>query len=89
MGKHRVCYFYDGVPATAMHHHTSSALWFSFATDVTIYADEVSGLYYGPKHPMKPHRITMTHHLVLAYDLHNYFDMYVRFPSSYAPRMVR
>lgn len=41
-------------------------------------ADEVSGLYYGPKHPMKPHRITMTHHLVLAYELHDKFDMYVR-----------
>jgi len=35
-------------------------------------------LYYGPKHPMKPHRITMTHHLVLAYELHDKFDMYVR-----------
>eukprot|EP00892_Ulva_mutabilis_P003148 jgi/Ulvmu1/12834/UM098_0016.1 len=41
------------------------------------YDDEVSGLYYGPKHPMKPHRITMTHHLVLAYELHEKFDMYV------------
>jgi len=27
---------------------------------------------------MKPHRITMTHHLVLGYGLHKHLDVYVR-----------
>lgn len=41
-------------------------------------ADEVAGLYYGLRHPMKPQRITMTHHLVLGYRLHDFMDVYVR-----------
>ena len=89
MGKHRVCYFYDGVNHAHLplplyqlpsYCHSPSVLDFSFTTELCRSTDEVSGLYYGPKHPMKPHRITMTHHLVVAYDLHNHFDMYVRFP---------
>ena len=27
---------------------------------------------------MKPHRLAMTHHLVLAYDLHKKMEIYVR-----------
>lgn len=27
---------------------------------------------------MKPHRLTMTHHLIIGYGLHNYLDVYVR-----------
>ena len=40
-------------------------------------AGDVGSVYYGPKHPMKPHRICMTHHLVLGYDLHNKMQIYV------------
>lgn len=41
-------------------------------------ADELAGMYYGARHPMKPQRITMTHHLVLGYRLHEHMDVYVR-----------
>ena len=41
-------------------------------------AGDVGGAYYGRNHPMKPHRICMTHHLVLAYDLHKHMDVFVR-----------
>ncbi|KAK9734534.1 hypothetical protein RND81_04G146300 [Saponaria officinalis] len=40
------------------------------------YDGDVGNVYYGIKHPMKPHRICMTHHLVLAYDLHNKMEVY-------------
>ena len=32
--------------------------------------------YYGPFHPMKPYRLKLTHHLILAYDLHKKMDCY-------------
>jgi histone deacetylase 1/2 len=34
-------------------------------------------VYFGPNHPMKPHRLCMTHHLVLSYDLHKKMEIYV------------
>ena len=34
------------------------------------YDADVGTSYYGNNHPMKPHRLAMTHHLVLSYDLH-------------------
>ncbi|GBG80875.1 hypothetical protein CBR_g31431 [Chara braunii] len=40
------------------------------------YESEVGGAYYGPNHPMKPHRICMTHSLILAYGLHKRMEMY-------------
>jgi hypothetical protein len=40
-------------------------------------ADDLAGMYYGPRHPMKPQRITMTHHLILGYALHEHMDVYV------------
>lgn len=39
---------------------------------------EYGEMYYGANHPMKPHRLCMTHHLVLAYDLHKRMEVYVR-----------
>ena len=42
-------------------------------------------MYYGPNHPMKPHRLSMTHSLVLGYGLHTKMEVYVsRFPASKA-----
>ncbi len=35
-------------------------------------------MYYGPNHPMKPHRLSMTHSLVLGYGLHEKMEVYVR-----------
>ncbi len=39
---------------------------------------DVGSVYYGANHPMKPHRLVMTHHLVMAYDLHKRMEIYVR-----------
>ena len=35
------------------------------------YDPEVGNYHYGPGHPMKPHRLAVTHSLVFNYDLHN------------------
>lgn len=40
------------------------------------YDEEVGRSYYGPNHPMKPHRLCLTHNLVLAYDLHKQLQVY-------------
>ncbi|OUS42020.1 hypothetical protein BE221DRAFT_142745 [Ostreococcus tauri] len=40
------------------------------------YDAEVGRNYYGPNHPMKPHRLCMTHNLILAYDLHKHLQVY-------------
>ncbi|KAI8030485.1 Histone deacetylase 9 [Camellia lanceoleosa] len=37
---------------------------------------DVGSVYFGPNHPMKPHRLCMTHHLVLSYDLHKKMEIY-------------
>ena len=34
------------------------------------YQSDEGHFYYGPGHPMKPHRLQMTHNLVLAYGLY-------------------
>lgn len=41
-------------------------------------AGDVGSVYFGPNHPMKPHRLCMTHHLILAYGLHSKMEVYVR-----------
>ena len=41
------------------------------------YEDELGDFHYGYGHPMKPHRLAMTHHLVLSYDLHKHLEVYV------------
>nr|GEV20576.1 histone deacetylase 9 isoform X1 [Tanacetum cinerariifolium] len=40
------------------------------------YDGDVGNVYFGPNHPMKPHRLCMTHHLVLSYDLHKKMEIY-------------
>ncbi|XP_062083572.1 histone deacetylase 9-like isoform X2 [Humulus lupulus] len=37
---------------------------------------DVGIVYFRPNHPMKPHRLCMTHHLVLSYDLHKKMEIY-------------
>ncbi|KAI3461314.1 hypothetical protein Pfo_017977 [Paulownia fortunei] len=39
-------------------------------------AGDVGNVYFGPNHPMKPHRLCMTHHLVLSYELHKKMEVY-------------
>lgn len=40
------------------------------------YNNDVGLYYYGPGHPMKPHRLRMTHHLLLAYGLYRKMEVY-------------
>jgi len=40
------------------------------------YDGDVGSVYYGPNHPMKPHRLCMTNSLVLAYGLHKKMEVY-------------
>ncbi|KAJ2028525.1 histone deacetylase, partial [Coemansia sp. S2] len=44
---------------------------------VAYYMREQAGnFHYGKQHPMKPHRLTLTNHLVLNYGLHKYMDVF-------------
>ena len=38
---------------------------------VYFYDKDVGNFFYGPNHPMKPHRIQMAHNLIVTYDLHH------------------
>src|SRR5271163_2567384 len=40
------------------------------------YDDQVGNYHYGAGHPMKPHRLTLTHHLVMKYGLYRYMQVY-------------
>lgn len=40
-----------------------------------IFDKEIGNFHFGPKHPMKPHRIALTHSLVRSYNLDRYFDI--------------
>uniref|UniRef100_A0A8C1EPE9 Histone deacetylase 1 n=1 Tax=Cyprinus carpio carpio TaxID=630221 RepID=A0A8C1EPE9_CYPCA len=42
------------------------------------YDGDVGNYYYGQGHPMKPHRIRMTHNLLLNYGLYRKMEIYVR-----------
>lgn len=44
------------------------------------YDPDVGSFYYGPGHPMKPHRVKMAHSLILHYGL--YRQMEVRRPGG-------
>ncbi|EOD30033.1 DNA-lyase, partial [Emiliania huxleyi CCMP1516] len=38
-------------------------------------ADTMGSYYYGPGHPMKPHRLAMTHNLILSYHLYRKMEV--------------
>ena len=40
------------------------------------YDPDVGNFHYGPGHPMKPHRLSVTHSLVLNYGLHKHMQVY-------------
>lgn len=51
----------------------------SFLTTFFFYPlGDVGNYYYGQGHPMKPHRIRMTHNLLLNYGLYRKMEIYVR-----------
>jgi acetoin utilization deacetylase AcuC-like enzyme len=74
--KRRVSYFYEGmlIAFSCYDNYSNHNMIFSRhkhdAGDVGLY-------YYGPGHPMKPHRLRMTHQLILAYGLYRKMEVYV------------
>ena len=44
---------------------------------VCLMAAEIGNFYYGPGHPMKPHRIRMCHNLLLNYRVYEKMDVFV------------
>lgn len=46
--------------------------------------NEFETFYFGQNHPMKPHRLAMTHHLVLGYGLHKKLQVFVSAQHSAA-----
>jgi histone deacetylase 1/2 len=42
-----------------------------------IYAADVGNFHYAPGHPMKPHRIRMTHSIIMNYGLYKNMQIYV------------
>jgi len=46
------------------------------------YSADVGHFYYGPSHPMKPHRLKLAHHLILSYNLYRKMDCYRPHPAS-------
>ena len=45
---------------------------------------DIGHYYYGPGHPMKPHRLKLAHHLILSYGLYRKMDVYR--PHMASPR---
>lgn len=42
-----------------------------------LFTGDIGNYYYGQGHPMKPHRIRMTHNLLLNYGLYRKMEIYV------------
>ena len=56
---------------------------------VYFYDPDVGNFHYGPGHPMKPHRLSVTHSLVLNYGLHKKMQVfrYVKIAFSLAKNL--
>ena len=74
----RVCYFYD------CNIHFLSYIYNCYVDSDPLTA-EVGNYYYGKGHPMKPHRIRMTHNLLVNYGLYQHMKIYVRlqYPKTF------
>ncbi|CDR38831.1 CYFA0S02e06590g1_1 [Cyberlindnera fabianii] len=46
------------------------------------YNPKVSGYHYGVRHPMKPFRLMLTDHLVIAYKMYEKMDLYTPKPAT-------
>lgn len=44
---------------------------------MVLFTGDIGNYYYGQGHPMKPHRIRMTHNLLLNYGLYRKMEIYV------------
>lgn len=65
--------------------HDDSDIWMLFKHPIGSFAyiflpfiGDIGNYYYGQGHPMKPHRIRMTHNLLLNYGLYRKMEIYVR-----------
>ncbi|KAI5181137.1 histone deacetylase 3 [Nematocida sp. AWRm80] len=47
-----------------------------------LYSPDIGNFHYGEGHPMKPHRVAVTHSIVFAYDLHEHMDVYTIVPAT-------
>jgi histone deacetylase 1/2 len=47
------------------------------------YDPEIGNYQYAPGHPMKPHRIRMTHSLLVNYELYKHMDVYAPVPATF------
>ncbi|KAJ1860329.1 histone deacetylase [Coemansia sp. RSA 2703] len=82
MGRRKETITYpSGTISTSLHEGSvASELEFTaepYRPRVSYYMREEAGdFHYGRQHPMKPHRLTLTNHLVLNYGLHRHMDVY-------------
>lgn len=58
-----------------------NGLIYSQILTVENFQGDIGNYYYGQGHPMKPHRIRMTHNLLLNYGLYRKMEIYVSNPS--------
>lgn len=49
---------------------------------------DIGNYYYGQGHPMKPHRIRMTHNLLLNYGLYRKMEIYVSLSLNFYQTLV-
>ena len=58
---------------------------------VYFYDPDVGNFHYGPGHPMKPHRLSVTHSLVLNYGLHKKMQVfrYVKFGTFLGQKLIK
>lgn len=56
-----------------------------FSSNFEIFSGDIGNYYYGQGHPMKPHRIRMTHNLLLNYGLYRKMEIYVNIKSHLNP----
>ena len=48
------------------------------------YDDSIGNYHYGGQHPMRPHRVRLTHHLVVNYGLYKHMNVFSPKPATYA-----
>ena len=53
------------------------ALLYIKCKEYLCFSGDIGNYYYGQGHPMKPHRIRMTHNLLLNYGLYRKMEIYV------------
>lgn len=54
----------------------------SCAVCVVVMSGDLGSYYYGAGHPMKPHRLRMTHSLLLAYGMYKKMEVYRPHPAQ-------